>query len=127
MSKGFEGVETVVVNLGRVKGKMREGAREGIGVALINTLQVSNRQVPFEEGDLERDGGISVDDSKLIGAVSYGRSAQTRDYAVPQHERMDYHHDSGRNAKFLENAVHTTREQNLGLIAEGIKRKSGLS
>lgn len=115
----------MVGNLTKANDDMRDGAREGLLVAARNTLNVSNMQVPYEEGDLARDGGISVDDGELRAAISYGRSADTAQYAVPQHERMDFKHDSGRNAKFLENALNSTRDQNLGIIAAGIKRRMG--
>lgn len=125
MSEHWEGVDGVLANLDKAGGNAQAGAREGMMVAGRNTLNVSNSQVPHEEGDLERDGGYSMDDSKLLLAVSYGRSADTAPYAVPQHERMDYHHDAGRNAKYLENALNSTRQQNVKIIQSAIKRKLG--
>lgn len=101
----------------------KRGARAGMLLALRNTLDVSNTQVPHEEGDLERDGGVSLDESTLHGVISYGRSADTKDYAVVQHEDMTLKHDSGRNAKFLENAMNTTRGENLDIIKTSIKRE----
>src|SRR4051812_3585583 len=108
MGGGISGVGDVVKNLRAANDRMRKGAAKGLGLATRNTLNVSNRQVPHEEGDLERDGKASVDDAQLIGAVAYGTTEQTRDYAVPQHERLDFKHDGGRNAKYLENAINST-------------------
>lgn len=99
------------------------GARTGMLLALRNTLDVSNTQVPHEEGDLERDGGVSLDEITLHGVISYGRSADTKDYAVVQHEDMTLKHDSGRNAKFLENAMNATRGENLDIIKTSVKRE----
>lgn len=118
-------MSALLANLGKANRDMREGSAEGLQIAGRNTLNVSNSQVPFEEGDLSRDGGISLDEVELRLALSYGRSADTKDYAVAQHEDMSFAHDAGRNAKYLENAMNSTREQNLQVIGAAIKRKMG--
>ena len=102
------------------------GARRGLMLAGQNTLNVSNRQVPHEEGDLERDGTVSEDDDELRVAISYGHREDTAQYAVPQHERMDYKHDPGRNAKFLENAMMSTRADNGEIIAQSARQEMGV-
>ena len=104
---------------------MRRGGAKGMKVALKNTLDTSNAQAPHEEGDLTRDGKTVVDMENLRGAVSYGYSADVRRYVVNQHENMSYHHDAGRNAKFLERAFAETRDQNLEIIAQSIKKELG--
>ena len=90
-------------------------------------LNVSNRQIPHESGDLERDGATSTEATKTgaRGAVAYGRRADTKDYAVSQHERMDFHHDGGRNAKFLENAFNSTRAESADVIANALRGEIG--
>lgn len=127
MSDGFyfEGQTELLGSLDKVAEGSKAGARKGLILAAENTLGVSNKQVPYEEGDLARDGGTSIDDETLRAAVSYGRTADTKDYAVPQHERLDYKHDSGRNAKFLENAMNSTRSQNVEIIAAQIRKGMG--
>jgi len=104
-----------------------EGAREATQLAALNTLNVSNQQVPHNEGDLERDGAASSEATPTgaRAAISYGRRGDTKDYAVVQHEDMSLHHDSGRNAKFLENAINSTRAQNLDIMGTHVKRKMG--
>lgn len=121
MSDWFSGVDKVVQASGKVKQRKAKGAKRGVLLALRNVLNVSNAQVPHEEGDLERDGGYGIDGELLRGAVTYGRSADTKDYAEVQHEDMTLNHDSGRNAKFLENAFNSTRAQSRELIAESVK------
>lgn len=126
MSDDFwKGSGELVKRAREARERKNEGARKGMVLALRNTLNASNEHVPHEEGDLERDGGISLDDAKLRGAVSYGRSAQTKDYAVIQHEDMTLHHDAGRNAKFLENAFNTTRQANAEILAKAIGKEMG--
>ena len=107
------------------KTRKNKGANIGLMRALRNVLDVSNRSVPFEEGDLERDGGISSDPDNLRGAVSYGRSADTKDYAVVQHEDMTMQHDAGRGPKFLENAINSTKDQNAEIIAKATREEIG--
>jgi hypothetical protein len=124
LSEGFGGVDKFIANLKGLGVNVHKGGIRGMRLASANTLNVSNKQVPHEEGDLERDGGTSVDERNLIAAVSYGRTADTRKYAERQHEDMNLKHDSGRNAKFLENALNSTRAQNLQIIAEAIKKES---
>lgn len=125
MSNYWEGLTKITEVSKLAKARANKGARRGMLIALRNTLDQSNLKVPHEEGDLERDGGISIDEGKLRGAVSYGRSADTKAYAVAQHEAMNYHHDNGRTAKFLENAVNATRADNLAIIAQAIKGELG--
>lgn len=124
---GWSGAGDMVARLQAAKAAKNAGARRGMGLALRNILDVSNTQVPHEDGDLERDGGTSQEEANghVRGAVSYGRSAQTKDYAVSQHERMDYRHDGGRNAKFLENAMNSTRDQNAEILAASIRKDMG--
>ena len=103
----------------------RNGAVRGLELGARQVLDVSNSQVPHEVGDLERDGAASVDSTTLKSAVSYGRNAETADYAVPQHERMDYRHDPGRNAKYLENAFNSEAGVVSQIIAEQTRKGLG--
>lgn len=103
----------------------RNGAVRGLELGARQVLDVSNSQVPHEVGDLERDGAASVDSATLKSAVSYGRNAETAEYAVPQHERMDYRHDPGRNAKYLENAFNSEAGVVSQIIAEQTRKGLG--
>lgn len=124
-SFSWEGFDQLAAGIKRAKAAKDKGARRGLLLGARIVLNASNQRVPHEEGDLERDGGISLDDSKLLAAIAYGRSAQTAKYARAQHERMDYHHDAGRSAKFLELALNGTRDQVAAVIAQSIKGENG--
>lgn len=124
-SFSWDGFDGLLDGIKRAKAAKDKGARKGLLLGARVVLNASNRQVPHEEGDLERDGGTSLDEGKLVAAISYGRSAQTRDYAERQHEDMSLHHDAGRNAKYLENALNETREQVAEVIAQSIKGEMG--
>lgn len=73
-------------------------------------LATSNRKVPHETGDLMRSGEVTVEPGTVC--VSYDRP-----YAVRQHEDMTAKHDSGREAKYLENAVYMESDTVLALVA----------
>ncbi|MEO6081928.1 MAG: hypothetical protein ABIQ18_02350 [Umezawaea sp.] len=80
-----------------VNAKSQAGAVRGLRVGGEHLLGVSRARVPHEEGTLERSGVASVDAAALTGAVSYDTP-----YAARQHEELDWQHDEGRTAKYLE-------------------------
>lgn len=100
-----------------VKAANHAAAARGLGKAVEHLLGVSRAEVPIEEGTLERSGVASVDRDNLIGAVAYDTP-----YAVRQHEELDWQHDEGRNAKYLEGPMNRERDTMLQLIAAEIRR-----
>ena len=76
--------------LGKVEGALRDAGEY--------VLEQSSREVPHEVGDLQDSGRVTVDGTTV--AISYDTP-----YAVRQHEEMDYHHDAGRKAKYLEDPL----------------------
>lgn len=122
MSDGFwAGLSGVLKTISDVDAATERGKIKGLRLAGRHVLTVANRQVPHEQGDLERDGGVTVDEGSMQAVISYGRRADTADYAVAQHERLDYKHDGGRNAKFLENAMNSERDASAAIIQQAIK------
>ncbi|WP_238432755.1 hypothetical protein [Micromonospora tarensis] len=89
---------------------------DGIELAAEHLLQVSSGLAPHEEGDLERSGEVSKDANAGAVAVSYDRP-----YAVRQHEEMTWRHDDGRQAKYLEEPMHTERDSMLALAARPLR------
>ncbi|MFE4057402.1 hypothetical protein ACFXP3_14080 [Streptomyces sp. NPDC059096] len=87
----------------------RAGAVRGLRAGAEHVLERSRRRVPIEEGTLERSGTASVDEEALTAGVSYDTP-----YAVRQHENLNYRHDNGRSAKFLEGPV----TEEAGTVAE---------
>ena len=72
-----------------------EGVLDFGGQVLGGATQI----VPIEEGTLGRSGQTSTETQGQagVGAVSFDTP-----YAVRQHEELDYRHDEGRSAKYLE-------------------------
>jgi hypothetical protein len=96
---------------------MRAGAIRGVRLGAEHLLQVSNGRVPIEEGTLERSGVVSVDESAVTAAVSYDTP-----YAVRQHEELDYQHDQGREAKYLEKSLREETDTINEIIAAQVRR-----
>lgn len=85
--------------------------------ALEHLLGASRQLVPHEEGTLERSGRVTVLVPGKLGAVVYDTP-----YAVRQHEELDYQHDPGRTAKYLETPMTTERAVMLALMAAELRK-----
>ncbi|WP_042170091.1 hypothetical protein [Streptomyces sp. NBRC 110035] len=97
--------------------ELRAAAARGLLLGAEHVLGVSDDRVPLDEAALQRSGMASVDEATLTAMVSYDTP-----YAVPQHERLDYRHAPGRQAKFLENSLNEERAQVDAIIAAQIRR-----
>lgn len=105
----------------QVKRAVRAAAARGLLKGAEHVLEEADRIVPHEEGTLERSGVASVDDQALRAAVGYDTP-----YAVRQHEELDYHHDSGRQAKYLESPLNGPPGKHaFQLVAAEIKKEIG--
>lgn len=95
---------------------VRAAAADGLFDAVEFLGDESDRTTPIEESTLIRSRVSSVDRRKLRGAISYDTA-----YAARQHEEMDYRHDEGRRAKFLEQAMKEQGQAAVGHIADKVK------
>lgn len=86
----------------KAKDVLNGSANRGVALAAEHLLGESNKNVPHEEGTLERSGTVSTDPANFTAAVSYDTP-----YAARQHEDMTLRHNKGRTAKFLENAMNS--------------------
>lgn len=97
--------------------QMRAGAVRGLLLAAEHVLGESQAVVPLDESPLMQSGTASVDPPSLTAMVSYDT-----EYAVVQHERLDYRHAPGRTAKYLERPLNASRAEVLALIAAQMRR-----
>ncbi|MFI6860187.1 hypothetical protein ACIBKZ_09775 [Streptomyces sp. NPDC050421] len=95
----------------------REGVVAGLRLGAEHVLQVSRGRVPIEEATLERSGTATVDEEQLTAAIAYDTP-----YAVRQHEEMDYRHDAGRTAKYLEQPLAEEADTVRDIIAAQLRR-----
>ncbi|QIK82988.1 hypothetical protein [Sanguibacter sp. HDW7] len=107
---------TLTLNLGATKAALRTAAAAGLKVGAEVVLAESRKVVPIEEATLSRSGATDVDEATLTASVSYDTP-----YAVRQHEELDYRHDEGRQAKYLEGPLLEHRDQALAAIAQTIR------
>lgn len=105
------------VNPEELTAQIRRAAARGLDLAAEHVLSVSNQRVPNDDGILERSGRPSVDALELRAVVSYDTP-----YAVIQHENLDYKHEPGRTAKYLELAVREEAEAVKALIAKQLRQ-----
>lgn len=101
-----------------VTADMRAAAVDGLKLGAEHLLGESRKEVPLEEGVLERSGVATVDAASLTAAVSYDTP-----YAVPQHEELDWRHDEGRKAKYLEDPAAREAPVIGEIVAAAIRRK----
>lgn len=99
------------------KRAVEEAAARGLKKAAEHILTESRKIVPIEEGTLERSGEVSIDEGKLIAAVSYSTP-----YAVKQHEDLSLRHDAGRRGKYLESIINSEGDEAQGIVAAEVRR-----
>lgn len=95
----------------------RAGAIRGLRIGAEHVLAESRKRVPIEEATLERSGVATVDESSLTAAVSYDTV-----YAIRQHEELNYRHDAGRTAKYLEGPLTEQAATVAAIIAAELRR-----
>lgn len=89
----------LLANLGRLPAAAQGGALRGVTLGAEHVLGESTKLVPIEEGTLSRSGKTSAE---MQGDVAVAAVSYDTPYAVRQHEELDYRHDAGRQAKYLE-------------------------
>ena len=106
------------IDLSKAVGDIKAGAEHGVRLAVEHLLTEANKQVPHDEGTLERSGDTGVEGTR--GSVSYDTP-----YAVRQHEDMSLAHDGKGTSKWLENAMAQESDTVGKIIATTIKHEAG--
>jgi hypothetical protein len=83
---------------GRIKTVVEEGAVAGLRAGGRDVLKEARDRVPVDDGELRKSGRVVTDDMDVI--VKF-----TAPHAWLQHERTDYEHHDGGQAKYLENTA----------------------
>ncbi len=78
--------------------EVERAVREAMEVSAKRVLQAAKANVPVDEGDLRKSGKVRVDNMTV-------RVTFNAPHAWLQHERLDYKHPGGGQAKYLEAAV----------------------
>ena len=107
------------IDLAGIGRRIEAAAERGVLLGAEHVLSEATKVVPIEEGTLSRSGQASADTQggTAVGAVSYDTP-----YAVRQHEELDYRHDEGRTAKYLETPLHAESETVAAIAAAEVRR-----
>ncbi|MBD2760072.1 hypothetical protein IEE94_11190 [Yimella sp. cx-573] len=99
---------------------LQAGALDGMTDAVQHLKTSAQDLTPIEEGTLERSATATTATSGdlIQGAVSFHGP-----YAARQHEELSWRHDSGRQAKYLEQPMHTEADTMGRLIAASIQSR----
>ena len=99
-------MQAIVKNARQVINAIEMTSIPAIEYGLRPIYDESQILVPVKTGQLKGSGFIEVKRGArgVQGVVGYGKAGNP-DYAVFVHERMDLHHESPTQAKFLEEAV----------------------
>jgi|OM-RGC.v1.025673210 hypothetical protein len=118
----------VAVKLSRALSGAVRGAEAGLYAAASIIMTEAKRRAPLDKGPLRSSGYVTLPFRKGDGAeVEAGFGGQAKEYAVIQHERLDFAHDVG-EAKYLENAIASESKEAgrvMGKIVEEAMRKGG--
>ena len=85
---------------------VEQAARDALQDTAKKVLKVAKGLAPVEDGDLRKSGKVRVDDLEV-------RVVFDAPHAWLQHERLDYQHPHGGQAKYLEAAV-----DQVGVVAD---------
>ncbi|WP_113705394.1 hypothetical protein [Nonomuraea lactucae] len=105
------------INVEQLVAETRAAAARGLHQGAEHVLTMTGPKVPWQEGHLERSGTVSVDESELVGAISFDQP-----YAVRQHEELDFNHPVKGEAKFLETTLRDEAEAVKLIVAKHIRR-----
>lgn len=110
---GTEDVRKAVKEVAKKYPQAMAAAIYKLGVAILSD---SLPRVPREFGVLRASGYVAPPTGQGLNAdvqLGYGTV-----YAVPQHERLDYRHPRGGEAKYLENAINAVAPSALPKLAK---------
>lgn len=90
---------TVTDNTAQVLARIHQAKQQSLSDGAEHILQTASRTIPLEEGVMLGSGttGVSGDSSAAGYTDVFGK-------LIAQHERLDFQHAPGREAKWLENA-----------------------
>lgn len=97
------GTQKIKERLRRMEGLIPNAVAQGIYLEGNNVMTESKEMSPVEWGTLKNSGYVTLPEmhgGRLVSELGYGGPAA--EYAVVQHEHIEYRHPEGGEAKFLE-------------------------
>lgn len=106
VSTKVTGAKAIIHNMAAAGDRWKQALAAGLYLAANNVMGKSKRLVPVDLGPLRASGYVTLPQElpgRTLVEIGYGGPA--KDYAIPQHERTDYRHPDGGQAKYLSAAV----------------------
>jgi len=103
----------------KIADAIRKETKASLLKAAEDLKKESSAQAPIDKGDLRADCAIDSSklDSDLTIAIGY-----SLDYAMEQHENLDFNHPKGGKAKFLEDPFNENVGKYKEMILNGVKK-----
>lgn len=106
-------------NAAAVIARIKELATDSAAKATYEYVFLPSQSlVPLDETPLQESGDMEIEGSEIV--ISYGRG-HSAEYAIIQHENLQYAHAPGRQAKFLETPFRSAIPQIIGAVADSLK------
>lgn len=121
MTTEITGINEVLRNLDKLEQNVRRGALRGMNQWSDETMTLAKERTPVDTGTLRASGYVTTpqdNGSSIEQELGFGGAAA--DYALVQHERLDFNHPTGQ-AKFLESAVNDRERELISSIEREIK------
>lgn len=121
-----KGLQETLQNLAELPQDILRGATRGLNQWSEETMTEAKERTPVDPvdgGTLRASGYVTppeVSGDSITQDLGFGGAAA--DYALVQHERLDFHHTTGQ-AKFLESAVNDRERELLPGVAAEIERE----
>lgn len=135
-SEYLKGLNEVVENIQNKVDKLQVKSTQGLADALLFVATESQQRAPIDTGDLRgsvkveidgdmysegvKGGGINVVGSLPEKATKGTVSFNTK-YAAVQHEKINYNHPRGGQAKYLESVLLENKDRILNIIADKMR------
>ena len=111
-----------IAGLEALNQRMRAAARAGLFEGANVIMTDAKRRVPVDLGTLKGSGQVHEPTETADGLrcrMGFGDGAES--YAIVQHERLDFKHPDGGEAKYLENAVNAQADAAFRVMASRLK------
>jgi hypothetical protein len=109
-------------NGSEVAAKKQIGAERGLYLWAEEVGTEADKEVPLDVGTLQDSKQVHPPDpGTLRAAVSYNAPP----YDIYQHEALDWNHQRGRKAKYLEDPANASKAKGLALVAGEIASELG--
>ena len=119
MSVKIRGMNKIEANFKKYKVEAFKQIKDAVEDASFDLQGKSQRQAPIDTGDLRGSASTTVDvkTGNVKGEVGFNE-----EYALDQHESLEYNHPKGGNAKYLEGPLKENQSRYIKQISEALRR-----